>query len=135
MTERKVWVYARIKEANAERLVRQMYDLLRYVSERGFDLAGNSQEVTQEQSIHRPALAAILCGLRSGDADTLLVQSLSCVTEDPVQLFEFLCAVQDCRAAVAVSVGSIHDELFTAGVGNRLLFRAARMGLPKPWLG
>ena len=134
MTERKVWVYARIKEANAEQLVRQMYDLLRYVSERGFDLAGNSQEVTQEQSVHRPALAEILRALRSGDADTLLVQSLSCVTEDPEQLYEFLCAMQDCRAAVAVSVGNIHDQLFTAGIGNRLIVRGARNGLPNPWL-
>ncbi len=134
MTERKVWVYARIREGNAEKMVRQMYDLLRYASEHGYDLAGNSQEVTREQSIQRPALAEILRVLRSGDADTLLVQSLSCLTEEPEQLYEFLCAVQDCRAAVVISVGSIHDELFTAGVGNRLLFRAARMGLPKPWL-
>lgn len=134
MTERKVWVYARIKEANAEQLVRQMYDLLRYVSERGFDLAGNSQEVTQEQSIHRPTLAAIMRALRSEDADTLLVQNLSCVTEDPEQLFEFLCAMQDCRAAVVVSVGNIHDQLFTAGIGNRLIVRGARNGLPNPWL-
>lgn len=134
MTERKVWVYARIKEANAEQLVRQMYDLLRYVSERGFDLAGNSQEVTQEQSVHRPALAEILRALRSGEADTLLVQNLSCVTEDPEQLYEFLCALQDCRTVVAVSVGSIQDELFTAGIGNRLLVRGARLALPDPWL-
>ena len=56
----RVVVYARTEQPQAEELVRQMFDLLKFVTANGYTLAGNLQESTGDQSANRPRLLEIL---------------------------------------------------------------------------
>ena len=129
----RVVVYARTEQPQAEELVRQMFDLLKFVTANGYTLAGNLQESTGDQSANRPRLLEILEYLRSVKADAIVVQKLPRISTDPEQLYCYLCDLQDARAKVLTTDSDIHEDLFHKGVGNRLLSRAARHALPLPW--
>lgn len=131
--QKRVWVYARIKEHKPETLLHEMFAILQAVQDRGYQIVGSTQEIYETENALRPSLIRVMDAAQEGEIDSVLVRCLSQLSEDMDQLYLYMCLLQDCRVTVIATESDIFTDCSSGGIANRLLARAARNGLSAPW--
>ena len=132
-TGRRVWIYARKNGACPARVAVQTEKLLKQAEEREWTVVGMSQDRCAGDCLRRPGIQEALHAVRSGLANTVLVESLDRIGSNRSVCRRFLELLQDHGAILAAAGADLRYEIWLSGLEAALLARAARRHCGVPW--
>lgn len=95
-----VWVYSRSSEPHPRVLFEQTKELLWEAQNRGYSVAGVSQDMGSGRSMARMGLMQMMQAVRGGFVRTVLVRDVTCLSCDPAILLKLLEFLRDCDAGL-----------------------------------
>ncbi len=87
---KRVWIYCRIAGADSFSMQLQVDELRRYAAERGYIIAGITQEHGNGLSLNRQGLANVATAVENGSTDIVLVKCVSRIARHTAHLLEFI---------------------------------------------
>ena len=117
MEQKKAWIYCRVahnEPDSAEVLERQRHRLESYAKEHGFEIVGVSSDIGSGLTMDRPGLLDFHAAAEYGDADVLLIHSLTRLGRDMDKVTKYWHLLRDLGVSVhAADCGEIDLSLDT----------------------
>lgn len=102
MEHNNAWIYCRIDAPeDTHGVLKGQYEQLeRYAEQMGFAVVGSSQDLGSGSSLDRPGLLAVREAAKAGDAQVLLVTSISRIGRDTVKTTDFIRTLGNCGVRI-----------------------------------
>lgn len=131
--ERPMWLYSRSSDKHPAVLFRQMKDLLEEAERLEYTVVGTSQDMGTGRSIARLGLKQMMQAVRKGTARAVLVRDLSRLSHGSALLIQILEFLQDHDTVLITTESDLRYELYSKGLEQHFLNRAAQKGCGLPW--
>ena len=99
-TDQPIWVYSRSSDRHPRVLFEQTKELLWEAQNRGYSVAGVSQDMGSGRSMARIGLMQMMQAVRGGFVRTVLVRDVTRLSNDPAILLKLLEFLRDCDAVL-----------------------------------
>lgn len=102
MEHNNAWIYCRIDAPeDTHGVLKGQYEQLeRYAEQMGFAVVGSSQDLGSGSSLDRPGLLAVWEAAKAGDAQVLLVTSISRIGRDAAKTTDFIRTLGNCGVRI-----------------------------------
>lgn len=102
MEHNNAWIYCRIDAPeDTHGVLKGQYEQLeRYAEQMGFAVVGSSQDLGSGCSLDRPGLLAVREAAKAGNAQVLLVTSISRIGRDMVKTTDFIRTLGNCGVRI-----------------------------------
>ena len=112
---RNVWIYCRVGNANDEHnsIEIQRDELIRFANERGFYIAGISQDIGSGLDFSRKGLSETKQAVCSKNADVVLVPNVSCIGRDTLKTTAYIKELNALGAEFLSSTDGVIDMTLT----------------------